>query len=154
MSSVRTLRSVTKISPSAKCKCPTTVISRPSRRSKETRGTRIPSKYSSQQGNCWNLNLIESMKEEQRKPSGKWRDEGCLPTLAQMVTGERGPFVTILTQFFILPPPPCPRDPRHPPQPIRTLETHSLKPPSKSPAHSSISRLRTHLQNLQPPQMT
>src|SRR5260221_14756005 len=75
MSSVRTLRSVTNISPSAKCKCPTTVINRPSRRSKETRGTRIPSKYSSQQGNCWNLNFIELMKEEQRKPSRKWRDE-------------------------------------------------------------------------------
>src|SRR5260221_14682587 len=91
MSSVRTLRLVTKISPSAKCKCPTTVTRRPSSKSKEMRGTRIPSKYSSQQGNCWNLNLIESMKEEQRKLSGKWRDEGCLPTLAQMVTEGSGP---------------------------------------------------------------
>src|SRR5260221_7264687 len=90
-SSVRTLRSVTKISWPTKRKCPTTVISRPSSRSKDTRGTRIPSKYLSQQGNCWNLNLIESMKDEVRKPRGKFRDEGCLPTLVQMVTGGRGP---------------------------------------------------------------
>src|SRR5712691_9672664 len=62
--------------------------------------------------------------------------------------------VTILTQIFVLPPPPCPRDPRHPPQPTCILETHSLDPPSKSPVYPSISRPRMHPQNLQPPQMT
>src|SRR5260221_9523012 len=64
------------------------------------------------------------------------------------------PDVTILTQIFILPPPPCPRDPRHLSQPTRTLEMYSLEPPSKSPVHLTISHFRTHPQNLQPPQMT
>src|SRR5712691_9566163 len=49
--------------------------------------------------------------------------------------------VTILTQIFILPPPPCPRDLRHLSQPICTLDMYSLELPSKSPLHPSISRL-------------
>jgi len=66
-SSVRVLRLTTKIPSAVKCKCPQRRATRPSRKSYATKGTRAPSKYSSQVGGNWEkMNLMESMKEDSR----------------------------------------------------------------------------------------
>jgi len=83
-SSVRVLRLTTKIPSTVKCKCPQRRAIRLSRKSYATRGTRAPSKFSSQVGGNWEkMNLMELIKEDSRYPKGKEAEWGCLPTLAQ-----------------------------------------------------------------------
>ena len=66
-SSVRVLRSMTKIPSAVKCKRPTKVVWQPSKKSKARRGTRAPSKYSIQAGGkCPKVNLSESTNEDSR----------------------------------------------------------------------------------------
>ena len=66
-SSVRVFHSITKMPSGVKCKCPQRVAIRPSRKSYATKGTSMPSKYSSQSGgNCPKRNLIESTKDDSK----------------------------------------------------------------------------------------
>ena len=66
-SSVRVLRLMTKIPSAVKCKRPTKVAWRPSKKSKARRGTRAPSKYLSQVGGKRpKVNLSESTNEDSR----------------------------------------------------------------------------------------
>jgi len=91
-SSVCVFLSTTKILSVVKCSQPQRVAIRLSKKSYATRGTRAPSKCSSQSGgNCPKMNLIESTKDDSRYPKGKEAEWGCLPTLAQRLTEGRGP---------------------------------------------------------------
>jgi len=82
-----------------KCKCPQRVAIRPSRKLYATKGTSMPSKYSSQSGgNCPKRNLIESTKDDSKYPKGKEAEWGCRPILAQRLIGGRGPLE--LTQML------------------------------------------------------
>ena len=66
-SSVRVFLSVTKIPLVVKCTQPQRVAIRPSRKLYAARGTRAPSKCSSQSGgNCLKINLMESTKDNLR----------------------------------------------------------------------------------------
>jgi len=66
-SSVRVLRLTTQILSAAKCKCPQRRVTCLSRKSYVTKGTREPSKYSSQVGGNWEkMNLMESIKDDSR----------------------------------------------------------------------------------------
>jgi len=66
-SSVRVLRLTTKIPSAVKCKYPQRRVTHPSRKSYTTKGTREPSKYSSQVGGNWEkMNLMESIKDDSR----------------------------------------------------------------------------------------
>ena len=66
-SSVQVFLSITKMLSGVKCKRPQRVAIRPSRKSYATKGTSMPSKYSSQSGgNCPKRNLIESTKDDSR----------------------------------------------------------------------------------------
>jgi len=77
MSSVRVFLSIIKILSLVKCIWPQRVAMHPSKKSYEIRGTRVPSKYSSQsRGNCPKMNLIESIKDDSRYPKGKEAEWG------------------------------------------------------------------------------
>jgi len=77
MSSVRVFLSITKIPSLVKCIRPQRVAMRLSKKSYTIRGTRVPSKYSSQSGgNCPKMNLIESIKDDSRYPKGKEAEWG------------------------------------------------------------------------------
>ena len=75
---------ITKMLSGVKCKCPQRVAICPSRKLYTTRGTSMPSKYSSQLGgNCPKRNLIESIKEDSKYPKGKEAEWGCWLILVQ-----------------------------------------------------------------------
>jgi len=77
MSSVRVFLSITKIPSLVKCIWLQRVAMRLSKKSYAIRGTRVPSKYSSQSGgNCPKMNLIESIKDNSRYPKGKEAEWG------------------------------------------------------------------------------
>ena len=88
-SSQRVYLSKTKICLSgSKCKCPKIEAVCPSRKSYATKGTFEPLKYChSEIGNCLNMKLIASTKDNLIYPNGKWREEVWQPTFAQRVTG-------------------------------------------------------------------
>ena len=63
---------MTKIPSAVKCKQPTNVVWQLSKKAKARRGTRAPSKYSSQVGGkCPKVNLKESINEDSKQPKGK-----------------------------------------------------------------------------------